>query len=200
MLGFARWGWAPVCHGHFNLMAGGSVWHHWTGLPDGRALEVRRLNQLLGWSHLILPATLGIRPLAVVIQLTRNGAVDVWAYPTCAAVQRASWFVADAQCRSALNLFLAPPQGGLPACSLGPYLLNACLNGNGMGLLMFRALEQAIFFSTRVCFDRCSHVRYGQCAGRPWLQLARPTCQAINHELSDAIIDLEVVLKYRLVR
>jgi len=58
----------------------GVVWHDYTGLPatgGWRVLDPFEGPQV-AWKHLILPAlTLGIRPLSVVIQLTRNAAADV---------------------------------------------------------------------------------------------------------------------------
>ena len=58
----------------------GVVWHEHTGLPATGGWRV--IDPFFGpqvaWKHLILPAlTLGIRPLSVVIQLTRNAAADV---------------------------------------------------------------------------------------------------------------------------
>jgi len=58
----------------------GYVWGPWTGLPmSGHLWELDPWNgPQLQWRNLVLPAlTLGIRPLAVVVQLTRDSVGDV---------------------------------------------------------------------------------------------------------------------------
>lgn len=59
----------------------GFVWHKYTGLSmTGSLFEVDDYGngEYIVWKNLILPAiTLGIRPLAVVMQLTRNSILDI---------------------------------------------------------------------------------------------------------------------------
>ena len=61
----------------------GFVWHEYTGLPmTGSLWEIDEMGEsrTLMWSNMILPAlALGIRPLAVFIQLTRNTMVEMLA-------------------------------------------------------------------------------------------------------------------------
>jgi len=58
----------------------GFVWNEWTGLPVAGSWYTVRVDgqTTLTWSHLVLPAiTLGIRPLSIIVQLTRSAVLDV---------------------------------------------------------------------------------------------------------------------------
>ena len=128
----------------------GSVWHHWTGLPmTGGLWEVHPFDgPQLAWNHLILPAlTLGIRPLAVVIQLTRNSAVDVlgMSYVRTARSKGISSFrlLTHHVVRNALNPVLTAASGWFASMLAGAVFVEYVFGWRGMGLLMFRALEQS---------------------------------------------------------
>jgi peptide/nickel transport system permease protein len=128
----------------------GSVWHHWTGLPmTGGLWEVHPFEgPQLAWHHLILPAlTLGIRPLAVVIQLTRNSAVDVlnMSYIRTARSKGISSFrlLTHHVVRNALNPVLTAASGWFASMLAGAVFVEYVFGWRGMGMLMFRALEQS---------------------------------------------------------
>jgi peptide/nickel transport system permease protein len=128
----------------------GSVWHAWTGLPmTGGLWEVHPFaGPQLAWNHLVLPAvTLGIRPLAVVIQLTRNSAVDVlnMSYVRTARSKGISSLrlLTHHVLRNALNPVLTAASGWFASMLAGAVFVEYVFGWQGMGLLMFRALEQS---------------------------------------------------------
>ena len=128
----------------------GSVWHAWTGLPmTGGLWEVHPFaGPQLAWNHLVLPAvTLGIRPLAVVIQLTRNSAVDVlnMSYVRTAHSKGISSLrlLTHHVLRNALNPVLTAASGWFASMLAGAVFVEYVFGWQGMGLLMFRALEQS---------------------------------------------------------
>lgn len=58
----------------------GYLWHDWTGLSmTGSLYHIDAFNgRQLAWENLILPAfTLGLRPLAIIVQLSRNSFIEV---------------------------------------------------------------------------------------------------------------------------
>lgn len=128
----------------------GSVWHQWTGLPmTGGLWKVHPFDgPQLAWHHLILPAlTLGIRPLAVVIQLTRNSAVDVlnMSYIRTARSKGISSLrlLTHHVVRNALNPVLTAASGWFASMLAGAVFVEYVFGWRGMGMLMFRALEQS---------------------------------------------------------
>jgi peptide/nickel transport system permease protein len=91
--------------------------------------------------------TLGIRPLAVVIQLTRNSAVDVLgtSYVRTARSKGISSFrlLTHHVVRNALNPVLTAASGWFASMLAGAVFVEYVFGWRGMGLLMFRALEQS---------------------------------------------------------
>lgn len=127
----------------------GYVWHDWTGLPATGGWRVLHPFEgpQVAWSHLILPAlTLGVRPLSVVIQLTRNAAQDVLAESyvrTARAKGLSGWHVMRHHVlRNAMNPVLTAASGWFASMLAGAVFVEFVFGWNGMGLLMFRALEQ----------------------------------------------------------
>jgi peptide/nickel transport system permease protein len=128
----------------------GSLWHQWTGLPmAGGLMTVHPFEgPQIAWKHLLLPAlTLGIRPLAVVIQLTRNSAVDVL---TSSYVRTArskgigtSRLMLKHVMKNALNPVLTAASGWFASMLAGAVFVEYVFGWRGMGMLMFRALEQS---------------------------------------------------------
>ena len=126
----------------------GVVWHDMTGLPPSggwRVLDPFEGPQV-AWHHLILPAlTLGIRPLSVVIQLTRNAAEDVLAQSyirTARAKGVGGWRLMRRHVlRNAMNPVLTAASGWFASMLAGAVFVEFVFGWNGMGLLMFRALE-----------------------------------------------------------
>lgn len=128
----------------------GSLWHHWTGLPmAGGLLTVHPFEgPQIAWKHLILPAlTLGIRPLSVVIQLTRNSAVDVLASSYVRTARSkgisTSRLMAKHVVKNALNPVLTAASGWFASMLAGAVFVEYVFGWRGMGMLMFRALEQS---------------------------------------------------------
>jgi len=127
----------------------GVVWHDVTGLPatgGWRVLDPFEGPQV-AWKHLILPAlTLGIRPLSVVIQLTRNAAADVLEESyvrTARAKGLGGWQLLRRHVvRNAMNPVLTAASGWFASMLAGAVFVEYVFGWNGMGLLMFRALEQ----------------------------------------------------------
>ena len=126
----------------------GVVWHDMTGLPPSGGWRV--LDPFDGpqvaWHHLILPAlTLGIRPLSVVIQLTRNAAEDVLAQSyirTARAKGVGGWRLMQRHVlRNAMKPVLTAASGWFASMLAGAVFVEFVFGWNGMGLLMFRALE-----------------------------------------------------------
>jgi peptide/nickel transport system permease protein len=102
----------------------------------------------LAWDHLILPAlTLGIRPLAVVVQLTRNSAVEVLgtSYVRTARSKgiSTSRLLTHHVFRNALNPVLTAASGWFASMLAGAVFVEYVFGWQGMGMLMFRALEQS---------------------------------------------------------
>ena len=127
----------------------GVVWHDYTGLPatgGWRVLDPFEGPQV-AWKHLILPAlTLGIRPLSVVIQLTRNAAADVLEESyvrTARAKGLRGWPLMRRHVfRNAMNPVMTAASGWFASMLSGAVFVEYVFGWNGMGLLMFRALEQ----------------------------------------------------------
>ena len=126
----------------------GVVWHDITGLPPSGGW--RELDPFDGpqvaWHHLILPAlTLGVRPLSVVIQLTRNAAEDVLSQSyirTARAKGVGGWRLMRRHVlRNAMNPVLTAASGWFASMLAGAVFVEFVFGWNGMGLLMFRALE-----------------------------------------------------------
>ena len=128
----------------------GYVWHDWTGLPATGGWRVLHPFEgpQVAWSHLILPAlTLGVRSLSVVIQLTRNSAVDVlnMSYVRTARSKGISSLrlLTHHVLRNALNPVLTAASGWFASMLAGAVFVEYVFGWQGMGLLMFRALEQS---------------------------------------------------------
>lgn len=126
----------------------GSVLHPWTGLPmTGGLMEVDPFEgPRFAWHHGILPAlTLGIRPVSVVTQLTRNAVLDVLGttYVRTARSKGISEFRLFYKhvLRNALNPVLTAASGWFASMLAGAVFIEFVFGWQGMGLLMFRALE-----------------------------------------------------------
>lgn len=128
----------------------GSVWHAWTGLPmTGGLWEVHPFEgPRLALHHAILPAlTLGIRPLSVVFQLTRNSVTEILgsSYVRTAKSKGVGRMriMTHHVLRNALNPVLTAASGWFASMLAGAVFVEYVFGWQGMGLLMFRALEQS---------------------------------------------------------
>jgi len=130
----------------------GFVWSDWTGLHltgswfDVDANGVRRLTL----QNLILPAfTLGIRPLAIITQLTRSAMLDVLdqdyirtAYAKGLSPRRVIWKHA---LRNALNPVITAITGWFAELLAGAFFIEYIFGWRGIGKVTVDALEKLDF-------------------------------------------------------
>ena len=124
-------------------------WGSWTGLPlTGSLWDLNDQGQrVMRWRHLVLPAlTLGIRPLAVLAQLTRGAASDVLAMPHVKTAR--AFGASDGEVlrrhvlRNAMNPVLTSASGWLAQLLAGAVFVEFVFGWKGLGFLLFDALEQ----------------------------------------------------------
>lgn len=120
-----------------------------TGLPmSGSLYEVDVWKgEQLALQHLFLPAlTLGIRPLAVIVQLMRNSALEVMSqdYVRTARAKGLSEraVIARHVVRNALNPVITAASGWLASMLAGAVFVEFVFGWKGLGLEMFRSLEK----------------------------------------------------------
>ena len=131
----------------------GFVLRTYTGLPmTGSWLELTNdgSHQTLKLSHLILPAlALGIRPLAVFIQLTRNTMVDVLELDFIKTAQAKG--VSDKKViwkhafPNALNPIVTAIGGWFSSLLAGSFFTEYIFQWKGMGKVSIEALQQSDF-------------------------------------------------------
>jgi peptide/nickel transport system permease protein len=129
----------------------GFVWHQYTGLEmTGSLWEVDALGEgkHLAWKNLILPAVaLGLRPLAVFVQLTRNTMVDVL-YMDYIRTARAKglserkviWVHAFP---NAVNPLVTSIGGWLSSLLAGSFFTEYIFNWKGLGKVAIDALQNS---------------------------------------------------------
>jgi peptide/nickel transport system permease protein len=127
----------------------GYVLHSYTGLPmtGGMVVVDPFEGPKYAMAHLILPAfTLGIRPLAVIIQLSRNSAVEVLSQPYIRTAKAKglsqSRVLFHHVLRNSLNPVLTATSGWFASMLAGAVFVEFVFGWKGMGLLMFNALER----------------------------------------------------------
>lgn len=129
----------------------GFVWNRWTGLSmTGSLWEVDPLGEgrSLAWKNLILPAfALGVRPLAVFIQLTRNSMVDVLqmdfirtARAKGLTERRVIWTHAFP---NAVNPLITSIGGWLSSLLAGSFFTEYIFNWKGLGKVAIEALQNS---------------------------------------------------------
>lgn len=129
----------------------GYVWKSWTGLGiTGSLWEVDPLGEgrHIAWKNLILPAlSLGIRPLAVFVQLSRNTMVDVLEmdYVRTARAKGLSeraviWKHAFP---NAVNPLVTSVGGWLSSLLAGAFFTEYIFNWKGLGKVTIEALQQS---------------------------------------------------------
>ena len=128
----------------------GIVLHSYTGLNlTGSLMEINEETgrQTLALKNLILPAfTLGIRPLAMIVQLTRSSMLDTLsqdyirtAYAKGLSRQRVVWFHA---LRNALNPVLTAVTGWFAELLAGSFFIEYIFGWKGIGKVTVDALEK----------------------------------------------------------
>lgn len=131
----------------------GFVWHQYTGLPMTGSwfdLDTETGKPYLTISNLILPAlTLGIRPLAIIAQLTRSALLDVLqqdyirtARAKGLAGSRVIWKHA---LRNALNPVITAITGWFAELLAGAFFVEYIFGWKGIGKLTVDALEKLDF-------------------------------------------------------
>jgi len=130
----------------------GFVWQDYTGLEmTGSLYTVDPFDGLqLKWKNLILPAfTLGIRPLAVIVQLTRSSMLEVLEldYVRTAKAKGLSPFIVVVRhaLRNALNPVLTAISGWLGSLLAGAVFIEYIFGWKGVGKVTVDALEHYDF-------------------------------------------------------
>ncbi|MEK0421960.1 MAG: hypothetical protein RLZZ161_1811 [Bacteroidota bacterium] len=129
----------------------GFVWKQYTGLEmTGSLWEVDAMGEgrYLAWKNLILPAVaLGLRPLAVFVQLTRNTMVDVL-YQDYIRTARAKglpeWKVIWVHAfPNAVNPLVTSIGGWLSSLLAGSFFTEYIFNWKGLGKVAIDALQNS---------------------------------------------------------
>jgi peptide/nickel transport system permease protein len=131
----------------------GFYWSHWTGLSlTGQLYET---DPFTGERHLVLrnlllPAVaLGVRPLAIIMQLTRSSMLDVLSQDYIRTA-RAKGLSARATVlhhalRNALNPVVTAVSGWLASLMAGAFFIEYIFNWKGLGTVTLRAVENLDF-------------------------------------------------------
>jgi peptide/nickel transport system permease protein len=130
----------------------GFVWRDYTGLEmTGSLYEVDPFTGMeLKWKNLILPAfTLGIRPLAVIVQLTRSSMLEVLEmdYVRTAKAKGLSPLIVVVRhaLRNALNPVITAISGWLGSLLAGAVFIEYIFGWKGVGKVTVDALEHYDF-------------------------------------------------------
>ncbi|UOR04979.1 ABC transporter permease [Hymenobacter aerilatus] len=133
-------------------MTFGFYWSHWTGLNlTGQLYETDPFtgNHLV-LRNLLLPAfALGIRPLAIITQLTRSSMLDVLSqdYIRTARAKGLSAYrtVVGHALKNALNPVVTAVSGWLASLMAGAFFIEYIFNWKGLGTITLRAVENLDF-------------------------------------------------------
>jgi len=131
----------------------GFVWHAYTNLPmTGSLWEVDALGEhkIWVWCNMILPAlALGIRPLAVFVQLTRNTMVEMLAQDfvrTAKAKGLSQWQATFKHALpNALNPLITSVGGWFSSLLAGSFFTEYIFQWRGLGKVTIEALQQSDF-------------------------------------------------------
>lgn len=130
----------------------GFVWSNWTGLPmTGSLYEVDAFKgKTIQWSNIILPAfTLGVRPLAIITQITRSSMLQVMEqdFIKTAYSKGLTTFqvVRKHALRNALNPVITSITGWFAELLAGAFFVEYIFGWQGLGKLTVDALEKLDF-------------------------------------------------------
>ena len=131
----------------------GFVWHEYTHLPmTGSLYEIDELgeNRTMVLSNMILPAlALGIRPLAVFIQLTRNTMVEMLAQDfvrTARSKGLSKWqAIVKHALPNAMNPLITSVGGWFSSLLAGSFFTEYIFQWRGLGKVTIEALQQSDF-------------------------------------------------------
>jgi peptide/nickel transport system permease protein len=133
-------------------MTFGFYWSHWTGLNlTGQLYETDPFTgRHLVLRNLLLPAfALGIRPLAVITQLTRSSMLDVLSqdYIRTARAKGLSGYqtIVGHALKNALNPVITAVSGWLASLMAGAFFIEYIFNWKGLGTVTLRAVENLDF-------------------------------------------------------
>ncbi|MBX0291556.1 ABC transporter permease [Hymenobacter sp. HSC-4F20] len=133
-------------------MTFGFYWSHWTGLNlTGQLYETDPFSgRHLVLKNLLLPAfALGIRPLAVIVQLTRSSMLEVMSqdYIRTARAKGLSGYrtVVGHALKNALNPVITAVSGWLASLMAGAFFIEYIFNWKGLGTVTLRAVENLDF-------------------------------------------------------
>ena len=125
----------------------GYLWHDYTGLNHvGSLFELDDFgDEVVVWKNLILPAiALGIRPIAIITQLTRSSMLDVLSqdYIRTAKAKGLSFYkvLFKHSLRNALNPVITSISGWFAALLAGAYFVEIIFDFKGLGYETVRAL------------------------------------------------------------
>lgn len=127
----------------------GFVWNEWTGLPiAGNWYTIDDAgNTVLTLKHLILPAcTLGIRPLSIIVQLTRSSVLDVLQQDYIRTARSKGLSSARIYARhvlpNALNPVITAVTGWFAELLAGAFFIEYIFGWQGVGKLTVDGLEK----------------------------------------------------------
>lgn len=133
-------------------MTFGFYWSRWTGLNlTGQLFETDPFTgRHLVLKNLLLPAfALGVRPLAVIVQLTRSSMLEVMSqdYIRTARAKGLSGYrtVMGHALKNALNPVLTAVSGWLASLMAGAFFIEYIFNWKGLGTVTLRAVENLDF-------------------------------------------------------
>lgn len=125
----------------------GFLWHDYTGLNHvGSLFELNDFgDETVVWKNLILPAiALGIRPIAIIVQLTRSSMLDVLSqdYIRTAKAKGLSFMniLFKHSLRNALNPVVTSISGWFAALLAGAYFVEIIFDFKGLGYETVKAL------------------------------------------------------------
>ena len=129
----------------------GFVWHAYTGLPmTGSLYELDAITgeKHLALSHIILPSiALGIRPLSIILQLTRSNLIEVMQqdYIRTARSKGLSEFqvVWRHGLRNAINPVVTAASGWFASLLAGAFFIEYIFAWKGLGKVCIDALQQS---------------------------------------------------------
>lgn len=130
----------------------GFYWSSWTGLSlTGQLYEIDPFTgKQLMLRNLLLPAVaLGIRPLAVIVQLTRSSMLDVMSqdYIRTARAKGLSRYhvIADHALKNALNPVVTAASGWMASLMAGAFFIEYIFNWKGLGAVTIQGVQNLDF-------------------------------------------------------
>lgn len=154
-LGIAVWMLGLIVNGIFDVniipVADWQISFPGTGLPNTGSFtdfyfdEEMNPVEYIAWDHLILPAlTLGIRPLAIIVQLTRSSLLEVLSqdYIRTATAKGLSFYkvVVKHALKNALNPVVTAISGWFASLLAGAVFIEYVFDWHGLGLQLYNSL------------------------------------------------------------